>query len=137
MAEYQVPSSGTADIPRPTPGKQEQKFTFTFEKIAMLGNAGKKIDLLVKDVIGGYVDDPKAPTPVTKKVLEAVGFAPTLEAKAFVDFLTGAGRQGNPSSAEIREGISIPGIVDRYSLPVGDHGKLPPVVMLPMWEADP
>ncbi|SRR6266481_9228376 len=118
-------------------GKQIAPQGIRFERVPILGNAGKKIDEIVDFVISPAVNDPKVPKPAEKKILETIGIAPTIEAKALIDFFLGAGSRVNPPSSELRKiKISPFGILTPEQLAALQQ-QAATLHITPTWRADP
>ena len=108
-----------------------------FERVPMLGNAGAKIDRLIDTVLSANVDDPAVPKPLEKKVVEILGFTPTIELKAALDFALGTGQPLNPASAELPFGFLPDGTAVVGGGAGGGGPPAPPDGTQPMHRADP
>lgn len=125
MADFSVPNGVPPAKPR----------TFDFEKIALLGNAGKKINRVVDEFLSPYVNDPEP--PIERQVVGTVIKIPSLEFRAVRKFLTSGIHPANPSSAELlRYQLPSGRIVTPEELAALVRG-LPEPHVLPMWAADP
>lgn len=129
MAEYKVQPKTESEI--------YHNVVF-FQKMPILGFAGKKIDRVLGAVIPSpFVEDPKVPVPVEKKVGEIIGIAPTIEFKAALDFMLGGARFGNPASADLLPGEDPLGATQAEIQRQRKAGLVPEPRVLPMWTADP
>jgi hypothetical protein len=118
-------------------GPRQSTFIDRFLNQPIFGNAGPKVLRAFESVTSPFVDDPHAPAFAEKKVIEKAGLLPTIEAKAFVDFLLGSGRQAGPASAERIPGEDPRGRPYGVTGKVGGEEKQPSPQVLPMWAADP
>lgn len=108
------------------------------ERVIRLGGTAGELAVVIRDRLQGRIVESKEPAFIDKKGLElaleqVVGKTPALGSVLEVLF----SGQKTSSGADLPPGIGPTGLPRAVTGAHGEGEQLPPVVMLPMWNADP